>query len=361
MKEKLRQLFGGDQKQAKTKEVAEQEEQKVREESMEEENTDNDEIIIEEDDEWDDDYEWDGDGWSRKPYKEKAEGAYEYTARDYEELKIKLHEAEDEITDLEGQIHDLMVECRQVDKLLTQTHMELKDEAKKRKKSDETARAAQRAVSELERVKTILGAENAAEAAQGLLEELERVKEELKSKNAENKRQSGKIAHLSRIMYERANADRDLRPKRQHTGYAVISSTQKEIKGKKVWETLLSLPCPASLEVQFVDERIRKEFFSEEGLIRNIGITDIYEGNYDSMRSEMRNRRKNPDEINVALSYKLRQNFRGKYWEAIITHTKPLSKIPDDMMLQNDKQKEEKGKKKKKQKQEEKKEVEANQ
>lgn len=339
MKEKLRQLFGGDQKQDKT-----------------------DDIVIEENDEgWDDDYEWDGDGWSRKPYKEKAEGAYEYTARDYEELKIKLHEAEDEITDLEGQIHDLMVECRQVDKLLTQTHMELKDEAKKRKKSDETARAAQRAVSELERIKTILDTENAVEAAQGLVEELERVKEELKSKNAENKRQSGKIAHLSRIMYERANADRDLRPKRQHTGYAVISSTQKEIKGKKVWETLLSLPCPASLEVQFVDERIRKEFFSEEGLIRNIGITDIYEGNYDSMRSEMRNRRKNPDEINVALSYKLRQNFRGKYWEAIITHTKPLSKIPDDMMLQNDKQKEEKGKKKKKQKQEEKKEVEANQ
>lgn len=339
MREKLRQLFGGDQKQDKT-----------------------DDIVIEENDEgWDDDYEWDGDGWSRKPYKENAEGAYEYTARDYEELKIKLHEAEDEITDLEGQIHDLMVECRQVDKLLTQTHMELKDEAKKRKKSDETARAAQRAVSELERIKTILDTENAVEAAQGLVEELERVKEELKSKNAENKRQSGKIAHLSRIMYERANADRDLRPKRQHTGYAVISSTQKEIKGKKVWETLLSLPCPASLEVQFVDERIRKEFFSEEGLIRNIGITDIYEGNYDSMRSEMRNRRKNPDEINVALSYKLRQNFRGKYWEAIITHTKPLSKIPDDMMLQNDKQKEEKGKKKKKQKQEEKKEVEANQ
>lgn len=354
MREKLRQLFGGDQKQDKTKEVAEQKKQKVREE-QEEENIDDD-IVIEENDEG-----WDGDGWSRKPYKEKAEGAYEYTARDYEELKIKLHEAEDEITDLEGQIHDLMVECRQVDKLLTQTHMELKDEAKKRKKSDETARAAQRAVSELERIKTILDTENAVEAAQGLVEELERVKEELKSKNAENKRQSGKIAHLSRIMYERANADRDLRPKRQHTGYAVISSTQKEIKGKKVWETLLSLPCPASLEVQFVDERIRKEFFSEEGLIRNIGITDIYEGNYDSMRSEMRNRRKNPDEINVALSYKLRQNFRGKYWEAIITHTKPLSKIPDDMMLQNDKQKEEKGKKKKKQKQEEKKEVEANQ
>lgn len=361
MKEKLRQLFGGDQKQDKTKEVAEQKEQKVREESMEEENTDNDEIIIEEDDEWDDDYEWDGDGWSRKPYKEKAEGAYEYTAREYEELKDKLKAAEDEIVELEGQVSSLQIEYRQSDELAVWTQMDLEEEKIKRKAAEKAVKTAQGSVDELERVKTILGAENAAEAAQGLLEELERVKEELKSKNAENKRQSGKIAHLSRIMYERANADRDLRPKRQHTGYAVISSTQKEIKGKKVWETLLSLPCPASLEVQFVDERIRKEFFSEEGLIRNIGITDIYEGNYDSMRSEMRNRRKNPDEINVALSYKLRQNFRGKYWEAIITHTKPLSKIPDDMMLQNDKQKEEKGKKKKKQKQEEKKEVEANQ
>lgn len=351
MKEKLRQLFGGDQKQDKTKEVVEQ---KVREESMEEEKPE----VPEEQEELKKEENIDGE--ENSLYIPGFE-ICSYTEKQYNEVLHKLENAQQEIAELEEKLEDAEDRAWHNDKTATALRSYLEEEEQLRKVAEEAAKSAQGAADELERVKTILGAENAAEAAHGLVEELERVKEELKSKNAENKRQSGKIAHLSRIMYERANADRDLRPKRQHTGYAVISSTQKEIKGKKVWETLLSLPCPASLEVQFVDERIRKEFFSEEGLIRNIGITDIYEGNYDSMRSEMRNRRKNPDEINVALSYKLRQNFRGKYWEAIITHTKPLSKIPDDMMLQNDKQKEEKGKKKKKQKQEEKKEVEANQ
>ena len=354
MREKLRQLFGGDQKQDKTKEVAEQKEQKVRGESMEQEKPE----VPEEQEELKKEENIDGE--ENSLYIPGFE-ICSYTEKQYNEVLHKLENAQQEIAELEEKLEDAEDRAWHNDKTATALRGYLEEEEQLRKVAEEAAKSAQGAADELERVKTILGAENAAEAAQGLLEELERVKEELKSKNAENKRQSGKIAHLSRIMYERANADRDLRPKRQHTGYAVISSTQKEIKGKKVWETLLSLPCPASLEVQFVDERIRKEFFSEEGLIRNIGITDIYEGNYDSMRSEMRNRRKNPDEINVALSYKLRQNFRGKYWEAIITHTKPLSKIPDDMMLQNDKQKEEKGKKKKKQKQEEKKEVEANQ
>lgn len=363
MKEKLRQLFGGDQKQDKTKEVAEQKEQMVREkeqivreESMEPEvQKEPEEIYISDDDEWEDDV-WDN---SKPGEKNVKSGLEEYTAEDYEELKDKLEEAEAEVIRLEGQVSSLQMEYRQSDELAVWTQMDLEEEKIKRKAAEKAAKAAQGAVDELERIKTILGAENAAEAAQGLVEELERIRAELHAKNVENKRQSGKIAHLSRIIHERANADRDLRPKREHTGYAVISSTQKEIKGKKMWETLLSLPCPASSEVQFVDEKIRKELFSEEGLIQKIGITDIYEGNYDSMRSEMRNRRKNPDEINVALSYKLRQNFRGKYWEAIITHTKPLGKIPDDMMLQNNKQKEEKGKKKKKQG--EKKEVEKNQ
>ena len=331
MKEKLRQLFGGDQKQDKTKEVVEQKEQKVRGESMEQEKPE----VPEEQEELKKEENIDGEENSLDiPDLELCS----YTEKQYSEVLHKLENAQQAITELEEKLEDAEDRAWHNDKTATALRGYLEEEEQLRKVAEEAARGAQIAV-----------------------DELERVKEELKSKNAENKRQSGKIAHLSRIMYERANADRDLRPKRQHTGYAVISSTQKEIKGKKVWETLLSLPCPASLEVQFVDERIRKEFFSEEGLIRNIGITDIYEGNYDSMRSEMRNRRKNPDEINVALSYKLRQNFRGKYWEAIITHTKPLSKIPDDMMLQNDKQKEEKGKKKKKQKQEEKKEVEANQ
>lgn len=336
MKEKLRQLFGGDQKQDKTKEVAEQKEQKVREESMEEENTDNDEIIIEEDDEWDDDYEWDGDGWSRKPYKEKAEGAYEYTAREYEELKDKLKAAEDEIVELEGQVSSLQIEYRQSDELAVWTQMDLEEEKIKRKAAEKAVKTAQGAVDELERVKTILGgAENAAEAAQGLVEELKRVRGILDSKDEAIASLEARHGNLLRMSKERANADRNLRPKKWHTGYLVIRSTQKKIKNEIVWETLIQTHYHFDLVAEAADEEIQRDLFTEKGLIYNLGITDRYEGPYESMKTEMRRKGKKVDELNVAFSCRLERDFQGKYWKVWVMHTKPLGEIPDDMMLQD--------------------------
>ena len=334
MKEKLRQLFGGDQKQDKTK--AEQKEQKVREESMEEENTDNDEIIIEEDDEWDDDYEWDGDGWSRKPYKEKAEGAYEYTAREYEELKDKLKAAEDEIVELEGQVSSLQIEYRQSDELAVWTQMDLEEEKIKRKAAEKAVKTAQGAVDELERVKTILGgAENAAEAAQGLVEELKRVRGILDSKDEAIASLEARHGNLLRMSKERANADRNLRPKKWHTGYLVIRSTQKKIKNEIVWETLIQTHYHFDLVAEAADEEIQRDLFTEKGLIYNLGITDRYEGPYESMKTEMRRKGKKIDELNVAFTCRLERDFQGKYWKVWVMHTKPLGEIPDDMMLQD--------------------------
>ncbi len=334
MKEKLRQLFGGDQKQDKTK--AEQKEQKVREESMEEENTDNDEIIIEEDDEWDDDYEWDGDGWSRKPYKEKAEGAYEYTAREYEELKDKLKAAEDEIVELEGQVSSLQIEYRQSDELAVWTQMDLEEEKIKRKAAEKAVKTAQGAVDELERVKTILGgAENAAEAAQGLVEELKRVRGILDSKDEAIASLEARHGNLLRMSKERANADRNLRPKKWHTGYLVIRSTQKKIKNEIVWETLIQTHYHFDLVAEAADEEIQRDLFTEKGLIYNLGITDRYEGPYESMKTEMRRKGKKVDELNVAFTCRLERDFQGKYWKVWVMHTKPLGEIPDDMMLQD--------------------------
>ena len=335
MREKLRQLFGGDQKQDKTKEVAEQKEQKVREESMEEENTDNDEIIIEEDDEWDDDYEWDGDGWSRKPYKEKAEGAYEYTAREYEELKDKLKAAEDEIVELEGQVSSLQIEYRQSDELAVWTQMDLEEEKIKRKAAEKAARGAQIAVDELERVKTILGAENAAEAAQGLVEELKRVRGILDSKDEAIASLEARHGNMLRMSKERANADRNLRPKKWHTGYPVIRSTQKKIKNEIVWETLVQTHYHFDLAAEAADEEIQRDLFTEKGLIYNLGITDRYEGPYESMKTEMRRKGKKVEELNVVFSCRLERDFQGKYWKVWIMHTRPLGEIPDDMMLQD--------------------------
>ena len=43
---------------------------------------------------------------------------------------------------------------------------------------------------------------------------------------------AGLNENLLRIARERANADRKLKPKKEHTGYVVVSSTEKEYRYK---------------------------------------------------------------------------------------------------------------------------------
>lgn len=336
MKEKLRQLFGGDQKQDKTKEVAEQKEQKVRK--------DQDELKLSEaikfvDVSFDMENGNDGAGdaqWDNsKPHEEKADGDCAYTTKDYAKLKDKLKEVETQIIELERQVYELKLRCRQSDEVAIHIQVNLEDEKVKRKAAEKAARAAQSAVDELEKVKTILDAENAAEAAQGLVEELKRVRGILDSKDEAIASLEARHGNLLRMSKERANADRNLRPKKWHTGYPVIRSTQKKIKNEIVWETLIQTHYHFDLVAEAADEEIQRDLFTEKGLIYNLGITDRYEGPYESMKTEMRRKGKKVDELNVAFTCRLERDFQGKYWKVWVMHTKPLGEIPDDMMLQD--------------------------
>lgn len=313
MKEKLRQLFGGDQKQDKTKEVAEQKEQKVREESMEQENTEDDEFSLD------------------IPDLELCS----YTEKQYSEVLHKLENAQQEIAELEEKLEDAEDRAWHNDKTATALRGYLEEEEQLRKVAEEAARGAQIAVDELERVKTILGAENAAEAAQGLVEELKRVRGILDSKDEAIASLEARHGNMLRMSKERANADRNLRPKKWHTGYLVIRSTQKKIKNEIVWETLIQTHYHFDLVAEAADEEIQRDLFTEKGLIYNLGITDRYEGPYESMKTEMRRKGKKVDELNVAFSCRLERDFQGKYWKVWVMHTKPLGEIPDDMMLQD--------------------------
>lgn len=316
MKEKLRQLFGGDQKQDKTKEVAEQKEQKVREEQeelKEEENTEDDEFSLD------------------IPDLELCR----YTEKQYSEVLHKLENAQQEIAELEEKLEDAEDRAWHNDKTATALRGYLEEEEQLRKVAEEAARGAQIAVDELERVKSILGAENAAEAAQGLVEELKRVRGILDSKDEAIASLEARHGNLLRMSKERANADRNLRPKKWHTGYPVIRSTQKKIKNEIVWETLIQTHYHFDLAAEAADEEIQRDLFTEKGLIYNLGITDRYEGPYESMKTEMRRKGKKVDELNVAFSCRLERDFQGKYWKVWVMHTKPLGEIPDDMMLQD--------------------------
>ncbi len=142
---------------------------------------------------------------------------------------------------------------------------------------------------------------------------------------------------------ERANADRDLRPKKQHTGYVVLSSREREYRYKDknrrwktvlLWETVLQSP----YTVGFSDVQARQQMqedifaFDDDGcwMIQRIGIDGSYRQGYGEMIEDKEWKECYP-QYNVMLDRYLKANYRTGYWELIFNHTKALGTVPDDM------------------------------
>ena len=143
--------------------------------------------------------------------------------------------------------------------------------------------------------------------------------------------------NLVRISKERANAERKLKPKKGHTGYVVVSSTEKEYRYKvnrrdfetaMLWETVLQSP----YTIDFTEEQARTqmgELTCKGGLIGRLGITANSSSKYEDLRCEPTWEKYK--KMNIALQKKLRANYKTGYWEIIISHTKPLGVVPEDM------------------------------
>lgn len=166
------------------------------------------------------------------------------------------------------------------------------------------------------------------------------LREELSAERAEREYQQRLNANLLRISKERANASRKLKPKKEHSGYVVISSMEKDYSYKygsnrrtvRLWETVLQTP----FSIDFTEEQARTEterlFQKDEtGMwpIGKIGINGQYLDGYGEM---IRDRDAAEwKEYNVIVEKKLRANFRAGYWEQIVLHTKPLGVVPAEM------------------------------
>ena len=149
--------------------------------------------------------------------------------------------------------------------------------------------------------------------------------------------------NLLRIARERANADRKLRPKKEHTGYVVVASMEKEHRYKSsdgywkhvvLWETILETPYIVRFEEPEVknltQELFRYDEENEKWMISRIGINAKYERGYADM---VRNKGwKEYARYNVIVDRRLKANYRTGYWEIIFLHTKPLVSVPVDMM-----------------------------
>lgn len=148
-------------------------------------------------------------------------------------------------------------------------------------------------------------------------------------------------ANLLRISRERANADRGLRPKKIHTGYVVVMSSEKEIRYKtgrnklltaKVWETVLQSPYSVDFTESQARQLIEEDLLARKnGLLADVGITMICSGSSYENLIETENWKEIKAAHNTLFSRQLRANYRVGYWEYIIQHTKPLGIVPADM------------------------------
>ena len=119
---------------------------------------------------------------------------------------------------------------------------------------------------------------------------IKRWSEALDAERAESGHLRSLNENLLRIARERANADRKLKSKKEHTGYSVVFSTEKEYrygKGKNIirvmlWETVIQSPYSIDLPEGLVRKQITDELtrVNEDGesLICRIGIDSFYPG-----------------------------------------------------------------------------------
>lgn len=182
-------------------------------------------------------------------------------------------------------------------------------------------------------------AKNEAEKA------LSAMQEEMSEANKMAEHYRGLNANLLRIAKERANADRKLPKKKEHTGYVVTYSAEKEYRYKvnrnhwgraMLWETVLQSPYSADFTEQQARTQIWEDLFAPYGEraweIGRLGINEEYEGKYDAMLEEEDwNTRYAPSNVLLMSESKLRLNFNQLYWELVIQHTLPLGIVPPDM------------------------------
>lgn len=174
------------------------------------------------------------------------------------------------------------------------------------------------------------------EARSELSHEMDGLKKALADEKAQREYQQGLNENLKRICKERANADRKLRPKKEHSGFVVVSSSEKEHRHKRgqrwktvgLWETVLQTP----FSVDFTEEQARQqiqETLLDTRFITKLGIEAVFDGTYSQLQEDTEF-----SAMNTALSRRLRANFRQGYWEMVFLHTKPLGIVPAEMRAQ---------------------------
>lgn len=184
--------------------------------------------------------------------------------------------------------------------------------------------------------------------------ELEELQNVLQKAESEREYQKYLNENLLRIFRERANSDRGLRPKKERSGYLIISSREieqtykynRETRKAIIWETTIQTPFSIDLTEELAKEQALRYLFSkgsndEFWPINAIGINGIYEKGYEEMLKEdltetakAKIEQREPflwSNYNTVVSVKVRANGKAGFWELLLVHLKPLTAFPQDM------------------------------
>lgn len=164
----------------------------------------------------------------------------------------------------------------------------------------------------------------------------------LEKEKAESAYQKGLNENLLRVARERANADRKLKRKKEHTGYVVVVSSEKiyryknrqRLESVKLWETVIQSPYSIEFPAEQAKKLILEEFFPETGEweAARLGIERWVAGDYEDFLSAADKDEEIMQQNTALTEYRsFRANYRAGYWEMILVHTRPLEVVPKDM------------------------------
>lgn len=154
--------------------------------------------------------------------------------------------------------------------------------------------------------------------------------------------QMGLNQRLLDISRERSNKDRNIRPKKERSGYVVLSSRQKKYRYKEnrneweevyLWETVIQTPYVVDFTAEHAMTETQELFERDEQgrwLIGRLGIAGEYGGKYEDMLDDPRCA--TWKDYNIIVEKIFNANAKAGYWEIIITHTKPLDNIGTELL-----------------------------
>ncbi|XZH90615.1 hypothetical protein ACSXEW_16055 (plasmid) [Clostridium perfringens] len=149
--------------------------------------------------------------------------------------------------------------------------------------------------------------------------ERESLKEDITSIKLEKDRINQLNINLIRIMKERANSKRGIKPKKTHNGYLIIESKQYEknyyLKNElirlKCWKIKIQSPYNSSIPYEIVQKEIEMDL--KNILNEKLGISKIY-NNISGESIEMLIKRSNTNE-NFIFESNYKSNFVEGFWE----------------------------------------------